>query len=319
MLKPVYDILNCGPRHRFGANGKLVHNSNWQNFRRGGEIRKSIMAPEGHSLVIGDLSQIEYRLLCWVAGQTDKLDALATGRDLYSELATDFYNYPVDKKLPQERGLGKQITLSCGYGSGAGSIQATAASGGYGPPVILDDREALRARDLYRRTHPHVVQFWKWCEHALQVLHAGTATVYRDGLLTVSGGRIALPNGTHLDYTGLRWAGNHEIFPDQEPDGDGPCWWEPSRRGWSRLWGSKLCAEITQALACVVIKQAMVQMGRAGHRCILQIHDELVFFAPDAEADLRLVLLLAVLKTPPVWAPDIPLDAEGIVSKNYSK
>ena len=63
---------------RFGGGDK----TNWQNFRRGGEIRKSILAPEGHKLVIGDLSQIEYRLLCWVTGQTDKLNALVAGRGL---------------------------------------------------------------------------------------------------------------------------------------------------------------------------------------------------------------------------------------------
>lgn len=36
-LVPVYDIVNCGPRHRFWANGKLVHNSdklNPQNLNR---------------------------------------------------------------------------------------------------------------------------------------------------------------------------------------------------------------------------------------------------------------------------------------------
>lgn len=36
-IVPVYDIVNCGPRHRFWANGKLVHNSdavNVQNMNR---------------------------------------------------------------------------------------------------------------------------------------------------------------------------------------------------------------------------------------------------------------------------------------------
>jgi DNA polymerase len=35
MQVPVYDIINCGPNHRFGADGKLVHNSqkiNMQNL-----------------------------------------------------------------------------------------------------------------------------------------------------------------------------------------------------------------------------------------------------------------------------------------------
>lgn len=43
-LVPVYDIVNCGPRHRFWANGKLVHNSdrlNPQNLNRNVLVNES--------------------------------------------------------------------------------------------------------------------------------------------------------------------------------------------------------------------------------------------------------------------------------------
>lgn len=65
-VEPVYDILNCGPRHRFWANGKLVHNSaNMQNLpsgRREGQsdlLRRSIIANDGQVIVNFDASQIE--------------------------------------------------------------------------------------------------------------------------------------------------------------------------------------------------------------------------------------------------------------------
>src|SRR5208282_6705432 len=82
-LQPVYDIRNCGPRHRFGANGKLVHNSNWQNFKRGSDIRRAIMAPEGYLLAPIDLSQIECRILCYLAGQDDYIERFRNGHDPY--------------------------------------------------------------------------------------------------------------------------------------------------------------------------------------------------------------------------------------------
>lgn len=70
-VEPVYDILNCGPRHRFWANGKLVHNSaNMQNLpsgRREGQsdlLRRSIIANDGQVIVNFDASQIE----CFSAG-----------------------------------------------------------------------------------------------------------------------------------------------------------------------------------------------------------------------------------------------------------
>lgn len=43
-VEPVYDIVNCGPRHRFWANGKLVHNSdsiNVQNMNRNQLVDKT--------------------------------------------------------------------------------------------------------------------------------------------------------------------------------------------------------------------------------------------------------------------------------------
>lgn len=66
-LVPVYDIRNAGPRRRFSANGKLVHNSifNIQNMSSGrnegqeATLRKSILAPDGYAVVACDSSQIE--------------------------------------------------------------------------------------------------------------------------------------------------------------------------------------------------------------------------------------------------------------------
>ena len=42
----------------------------------------------GNSLFSLDFSQVEYRILCGLAGQQDKLDALQAGRDLYCEFGT---------------------------------------------------------------------------------------------------------------------------------------------------------------------------------------------------------------------------------------
>jgi hypothetical protein len=39
---------------------------NMQNLKRGSFLRKAIMAPAGHQLVVGDLSQIEPRVLAWL-------------------------------------------------------------------------------------------------------------------------------------------------------------------------------------------------------------------------------------------------------------
>lgn len=109
----VYDILNCGPRNRFVANGKLIHNSggdgtNPQNLPRGGALREAICPPEGYTLVACDSSQIEARTLAWFAGQTDLIKAFANGEDIYSKFASSVYGKPINKhEHPEERHVGK--------------------------------------------------------------------------------------------------------------------------------------------------------------------------------------------------------------------
>lgn len=330
---PVYLAYAAAKTLRFGGGDK----TNWQNFRRGGEIRKSIQAPEGHKLVIGDLSQIEYRLLLWVAGQHDKLEALAAGRDLYCEFASEFYGETITKEDKPRRGVGKQATLMGGYGSGKNTMISTAAGGGYGPPVVLSDQEGQRMADLYRQGHPMVAGktgFWTWCDKALGILASGGQTDYRNGVLRIADHRIWLPNGTSINYEGLRWASNTEIFPDKQDDGEGFAWWQPSRKGHYRIWGSKVTADVIQALACVVIKDVWGRVMKRGYRPALQVHDELVYCVPDAlagpvtakEVTLKdavpgtvLHLLLTEMETPPVWLAGCPLAAEGIVSQGYDK
>lgn len=63
-LVPVYDIVNCGPRHRFWANGKLVHNSdgiNLQNFNRNQLVDKS--TPTGTKVFYADKADAVAKVL----------------------------------------------------------------------------------------------------------------------------------------------------------------------------------------------------------------------------------------------------------------
>lgn len=114
MLVPVYDIVNCGPRHRFVANGKLVHNSDSVNFqnlpsrdKKKKALKRAVIAPHGHEVINCDSSQIEARVLAWLAGQDDVVSQFANGEDVYSIFATKIYNRPISKANPVERFVGK--------------------------------------------------------------------------------------------------------------------------------------------------------------------------------------------------------------------
>ena len=130
MLVPVYDIKNCGPRHRFVANGKLVHNSdgiNLQNLPSRGNVglKECIEAPPGWVIINCDSSNIEARMLAWWAGQDDLVQDFANGVDVYCKLASTIFGRTITKADTKERFLGKTVVLGCGYQTGAGKLQVT--------------------------------------------------------------------------------------------------------------------------------------------------------------------------------------------------
>ena len=48
-------------------------------------------------------------------------------------------------------------------------------------------------------------------------------------------------------------------------------------------------------------------------------HDEIIALVPEDRAEIEYDYLLDVMTTPPTWAEDLPLDAEGGFAKNYVK
>lgn len=80
--------------HRWSGGNKM----NMQNLERGGELRKSILAPVGNVLVVADSAQIEARIVAWLAGETQLVEAFRARRDIYSEFATLVYGRPIDRK-----------------------------------------------------------------------------------------------------------------------------------------------------------------------------------------------------------------------------
>lgn len=147
MRAKTYDIINAGAKNRFMANGRIVSNSGRliqpQNFPRptfkqvnaaialvlhGGRnddietlfppvlevvasaLRGCLIPRDGMKFVAPDLSQIEARVIAWLAGQDDILDVFARGDDVYTHTA---------RKIGSDnRQLGKCLVLAC-IGKGA--------------------------------------------------------------------------------------------------------------------------------------------------------------------------------------------------------
>jgi hypothetical protein len=88
---------------------------NMQNLKRGSFLRKAIMAPVGHQLVVGDLSQIEPRVLAWFADYEDMLDIFRSGSDAYAAFGAQMFNIPGLSKEshPDLRQSAKSALLGC--------------------------------------------------------------------------------------------------------------------------------------------------------------------------------------------------------------
>lgn len=289
--------------------------SNFQNFRRGSSLRSTILAPEGYDLAVIDSSQIECRLLNWLAGQWDVVDKFRNKEDPYAELASAFYGRSITKADVAERGAGKQGELMCGYGCGGPKFSRVARMGLYGPPIVIDDGEGARRVDIYRRTHAAVVAYWRQADAILADLANGRTTQW--GPMRIENHRMYTPSGVPLIYDTLEW---HE-------DVDERGWRLKTRQGWTRIWGSKLVQHVCEALAREIVGTAMVKISHLDKkvRVVGMSHDEVWIILPKdfpEEAGYQEYLFqqcLAIMKVSPPWAPDLPLDAEGSYGDRYAK
>jgi hypothetical protein len=271
----VYDLINAGPRHRFVASGVLVSNC---------------------------------RVVNWLGGQDDVLDNFRQGKDPYVGIASKFYGFEVTKAHKKERGTGKQLELSCGFGAGAATIIQTAKRGTYGPPVYLTDLEGERAKSLYRDTHPGVVALWKEGKDVLRALSNRETRWW--GPLLVKDGLIVLPNGGWIDYSSLEW------IADEETGKRG--WKLKSRKGWTWTHGAKLVENVVQALSRVITSQAMIKVRNAGYHIVMSSHDDFVPLVPiDGHEVAALLFFEACMSETPAWAPGLPLAASGKLGATY--
>lgn len=288
--------------HRLSGDWKL----NMQNLPRGGKIRAAIMAPEGHSVVAVDASQIEARIAAWFCGASNMTIAFANKEDVYSSFASKVFGYEVNKKThPVERFIGKTAVLGLQYGLGWSKFQKTVAmqsKAQVGQEVVLSDSEAAKVIETYRTTYHPIPKMWSRLNNLIPRM---TNDCYEEvGPIIFLKGQIKLPSGLFLNY--------HEL---QNKDGQ---WWFTFGGKPKYLYGGKMLENIVQALARICVMDAAVRVRkRIGAQLHLQVHDELVYVVPDAIAKHVKQVVYEEMCRRPQWGVDIPLDAEGDIGQSY--
>lgn len=283
---------------------------NCQNLQRGSALRTSLCAPPGYMVAVADSSNIEARMLAWLAGQEELLHVFRTGGDVYSHFATELYNRPINKADdPHERFIGKVCVLGLGYGQGAPRFRDNMAAGMLGgPPVIYSEPESRNVVQTYRTVNYMIPRYWQEAQQAIVDMYMGNEREW--GPLRITRNAIVMPNGMALQYPGLR-----------EDDQGG--FEYHNGRFWTRIYGPKLVENITQALSRIVLFQQMLDINRyiepLGGRAVLNVHDEVIAVVPEYIAEDCFEQMLTIMRTSPDWCPDLPLDAEGGTAREYSK
>jgi len=287
---------------RFGGTEKV----NLQNLPRNSALRRAIQAPAGELLYVCDLANIEARMLAWLANEPYLLNTFAAGGDVYSEFASQIYNRPITKANKLERYVGKTAVLGLGYGMGADKFKYTLSTGS--PSVDVSDTAAKTIVNQYRSFYPNIPGLWNQCKQLLYAMlnQAQSGTTY--GPLTVGLHQLGLPNGMALKYPTLTYSPR-----------DGQFMYMSYKRS-ERLYGPKLTENIVQALARIVLTEQMLILQQEPELdVVLTVHDELILKGPNTNCDTHMNRILEVMKTPPDWCKDLPLDAEGGYDISYSK
>jgi len=310
---PIYYRYAAAHTLRFGGGDKR----NYQNLERGGELRKSILAPKGFLIAVGDSGQIEVRVTGYMAGQDDLLEDFRLAdqgldRDVYCKFGDVIYGREINKVDEDERFVSKVGVLSLGYGAGHHRFQSTLALGQMGPPVFIDLELAQKVVNAYRRKNWKIVQWWGKCEQILEDMATGRTGTHK--CISWEKEKIWLPNGMCMKFPNLRWKKKDS---DDEDSRDG---WVYTRKGNDiKIYGAMLCENISQALARIIVTTQLLDVARLGWRVVMTTHDEIALIARIAKAKKAYDELMMKMKIAPHWAPDIPLNCDGKLEPYYAK
>lgn len=246
-----------------------------------------------------DFSQIEARVLAWLAGQQDVLDVFRSGEDVYAWAARQFGS--------DNRQLGKVLILALGFGMGAAKLRDTAWKD-HG--VAMTAAEAERFKTGWRARNPHIVAFWGAIGEAARsaILQQGRVFEVMPSAISLTATartlQMRLPSGRMLYYHRPHVGPRGEITYRGEELGQ---WVQ------RRTWGGTLAENATQAVARDIMAEAMLRVSaRTGLTPLMCVHDELVYGAGDENGRLE-----QLLKEAPSWAGGLPIDGEAKVMARY--
>jgi len=337
----------------------LANKVDYESFRHLGDdtpvsrklsllVRPTLVAQPGKVFVWADWSNIEARLLPWLAASKGGDERLEIFRevdrdksipDIYKRTAATLLGKQPEDVTTAERQQGKVVELAAGFGGSTGAMLAMAAA----YHMHMTDTEAKAAVDRWRKANPWASDFWGKYDNfeggasfglwgaINEVLESRggdevTCGRVRYGFLPeYLGGSLVceLPSGRVLVYRRCRW----EMVDDLDDDG------EPTgkqhremmfRRDMAKvkLWPGLAAENVVQATAADLLRDTLVRLGNGSADWMpvrLHTHDEILVEVDEARAGEAARELVTEMEHAPVWADGLPIKAEATVGRWYSK
>jgi DNA polymerase len=327
---------------------------NLQNLKRGSFLRKSIQAPNGYTLVVCDLSQIEPRVLAYLSDYKPLLEIFSSGQDAYAAFGAQMFGIPNLNKNdhPDLRQSAKSALLGCGYGMGWASFAAQLLTGFLGAPPTMYDKTFAKQLGVSSQDVNDFISWEKNMEMMAAIPHTCSdkdllthclaakkiIDIYRNKSQDVvnfwelcnSLVRNSMYQGFPYVYKCLTFDKERILLPSGlalkypkltgDADEKGRIQWsygadEKSRR---KLYGGKIVENVVQAVARCVMTDGMLRIQKR-YSCVLTVHDEVVVLVPENEAKEAEAWVLEQMVKDPAYMPGIPLDAETGCNKRYGE
>jgi DNA polymerase bacteriophage-type len=326
---------------------------NMQNLKRGSFLRKAIMAPVGHQLVVGDLSQIEPRVLAWFSDYEDMLDIFRSGSDAYAAFGAQMFNIPGLSKEshPDLRQSAKSALLGAGYGLGWASFASQLLVGFLGAPPIRYDKAFAKKLGV---TSAYIDKFVGWednvkklqdiphtCTERELLIHCVAAKkiidIYRETAHPVvsfwdmcsSLLEKSLYGGEEVVYKCVTFRKEEIVLPSgmtlKYPNLRNEIDKETKQRNWvygeagvtpTKLYAGKITNNIVQGTARVVMTDGMLRVAKK-YPVVGTVHDELLCVVPDDEVEDAKEWVLEQMIAVPSYMPGIPLNSEVGAHRRY--
>ncbi len=270
-----------------------------------------------------DYSAIEARIVLWLAGQEDGLELFRQGEDVYIAMASQIFGVPVEDITKDQRFVGKQAVLGCGYGMGPDKFRATAAMFGRDLSQTLSEK----AVKTFRQVNFKIPALWRAFDNAAKEAIQNPGKVVQANpkvkfAFTNKPGFPALvmqlPSGHNLIYPHPQVKPTKKVYRGEEYTTDEVSFFGKRLSKWQRIgtYGGSLVENAVQAIAGDLMTHGALEADRQGFRIFMLVHDQaLAEWEPGQDIDD----FCKALCTLPDWAEGLPLEAEGGLVPFYKK